>query len=361
MNALQKFLDTPGIELLEHYDRESLLNAGYSTAKVNQWRELHHVYFGPSKFAKLQPRARELARAGGFSIEQLLTIEGQVAKISSPKRRMVARLKLLAVKRTHKAMLAFAKKLLPKPEPKPAPDSITFSPSKAGKRRMTVTCDERDLADLEHALRDGMESDDVPVEHMLAGFLNMLRSGGGVPRAVPRPIVLVPVAEHLALMRGEGDETVFGLTDGTTISGSELLAREYGADLEIALVHPQHGAVNLYRSSRFANDKQRALASLMCTGCPVPECRHGADACESHHIVPWAAGGETNVSNLVPLCRYHNRVNDDDPSRPSRGRIEVMDGVPTWVSPQGYPRRNTLHPDGAMQLLFGSQYSGTHA
>ena len=82
----------------------------------------------------------------------------------------------------------------------------------------------------------------------------------------------------------------------------------------------------------------------------------------------------TNIDNLVMLCRYHNRVNDDDVRAASgvtsgapggeshrgrdrnrgrrRGRIDMIRGRPTWVSPRGYPVPNAYHPYGAMQLLF---------
>ncbi|MCZ6852906.1 MAG: HNH endonuclease signature motif containing protein [Gammaproteobacteria bacterium] len=41
-------------------------------------------------------------------------------------------------------------------------------------------------------------------------------------------------------------------------------------------------------------------------GCRFPGCEqtHYVDA---HHIHHWAHGGETNLENLVLLCRYHHR------------------------------------------------------
>ena len=126
-------------------------------------------------------------------------------------------------------------------------------------------------------------------------------------------------------------------------------------ELEAAVFHPQHGAVNLYRTQRLANDKQRALARAVTPGCPVPGCRHAADACEIHHITAWQHGGETNINNLSPLCRYHNRVNDDDPQRARRGRIEIVDAQPLWHSPRGYSAPNPVHRPGAMKMLYTEQ------
>jgi HNH endonuclease len=52
------------------------------------------------------------------------------------------------------------------------------------------------------------------------------------------------------------------------------------------------------RRALFARDKE---------GCRFPGCtnRHYVDG---HHIKHWANGGETRLSNLVLLCRFHHRL-----------------------------------------------------
>mgnify|MGYP002714566085 FL=1 len=246
---------------------------------------------------------------------------------------------------------------------------------------MTVTADERDMADLEHALTIGADTSKPVAPQMLESFLRLMRGynppgsqsdgnsgqdggedGGseppgtataGVPSAVPRPLLLIPLHEWVKIHKGEGDETILQLTDGTTMTGAEFLNQYYATAenyLEAATFHPEEGAVNLYRGRRLANAKQRTLARATSPTCPVPGCRRGADACEIHHITAWKHGGETNVANLAPLCRYHNRVNDDDPARSRRGRIVNANGTPVWRSPRGYLVRNTTR--GAMDALF---------
>ena len=87
--------------------------------------------------------------------------------------------------------------------------------------------------------------------------------------------------------------------------------------------------------------------------CPVPDCRHAADNCQVHHIKAWSKGGLTNMDNLAMLCRYHNRTNDDDPERSYHGRVDNIRGAPKWRSPRGHLVPNTIHPFGAMTLLYG--------
>ena len=71
--------------------------------------------------------------------------------------------------------------------------------------------------------------------------------------------------------------------------------------------------------------------------------------------VTWARGGHTNLANLAPLCRYHNRVNDDVPGLSRRGRIVRRQGRIYWRSPRGYPVSNPRGHRGAMDLLFGKR------
>ena len=51
---------------------------------------------------------------------------------------------------------------------------------------------------------------------------------------------------------------------------------------------------------------RRALESRDRNQCQFPGCesRH----CDAHHVVHWADGGETQLTNLVQVCRFHHRA-----------------------------------------------------
>ena len=51
---------------------------------------------------------------------------------------------------------------------------------------------------------------------------------------------------------------------------------------------------------------RRALASRD-KGCVFPGCSHNRYV-DGHHIQHWAEGGETRLSNLATLCRFHHRA-----------------------------------------------------
>ena len=341
------------LDTLAGFDREAALEAGIRPGNVNDWALVHNTYFGSTNWTAQQRHAVDLARAGSVSIDQLVLIEKKVRAVKDPREQWSMRFSLLGVGGGYEAVRQKAKALIEE-DPRPPRKQVRFSKSRQGMRTMSVTGEERDIADLEHALLRGVDPARPVAPQMLDNFVRLMRrDGAGVPAAVPRPMVLVPLPAWTRILRGEGDDIILGLTDATTMTGVEFLQQCAGADLEIAAVHPQEGPVNLYRGERLANKKQRDLARVAAPVCPVPGCRHGADCCEIHHITAWRHGGETNWNNLAPLCRYHNRVNDDDPRRVKRGRIERINGTPVWRSPRGYAVPNKYHRFGAVHSLFG--------
>jgi hypothetical protein len=86
-------------------------------------------------------------------------------------------------------------------------------------------------------------------------------------------------------------------------------ARRLGCDASVvAVLEDENGEpLNVGRKSRTIPPSiRRALFSRDKEGCRFPGCtnRHYVDG---HHIKHWANGGETRLSNLVLLCRFHHR------------------------------------------------------
>ena len=165
--------------------------------------------------------------------------------------------------------------------------------------------------------------------------------------------------DFASVTSGCGDDVIVGLSDGTTMTGTELveaaLAGALGENLYAGLFHPTAGPVNLYEA-RFASLKQRVLAMAENLVCPWPDCAVPADRCQVHHIDAHKHGGQTTPSNLTMLCRYHNGVNDDDPHKPgkkSRGRMKRHRGKVRLSTPGGRLIENThaLSSLGAMNLI----------
>lgn len=360
------------IDFLEYFDSQEAIDAGLDTATVRKWETVRNTYFGPTKWTRKQKQAREAARASGFTSDQLHLIESRIKHLTDEREKWNLRFRLLSMRGNFNALKRKADDIVPAKETAAPRKTMAFGKSRGRMRPMRVMAPERDMAALEFALNRRVSADQPAGPQMVDALLEILGlrdedsgepaapphstvSSGVAPvsPAVPRPMILIPYPSYIDILNGDGDETVLGLTDGTTMTGAEFLAEHYGEELEVATFHPQHGAVNLYHTKRFANQKQRDLARATLTTCPVPDCRQPSDNCEIHHVEAWSRGGPTNMANLAPLCRYHNRTNDDHPSRNHRGRIKNIRGAPVWCSPRGFPVANKVHPFGAMTLLFG--------
>lgn len=76
-------------------------------------------------------------------------------------------------------------------------------------------------------------------------------------------------------------------------------------------------------------------------GCAFPDCTIPATWCEAHHIVPWATGGNTSLSDGVLVCSRHHHLLHE-----GKWTVESINGIP-WFRPPKYldpsraARRNT--------------------
>jgi hypothetical protein len=105
---------------------------------------------------------------------------------------------------------------------------------------------------------------------------------------------------------------------------------------------------------------RRALASRD-KGCRVPGCTHKRYV-DGHHVRHWANGGETKLSNLVTLCRFHHRAVHE-------GRLVVErldDGAWRFSKPNGealvgvLPRHTRPLAAGADAGAAWQQLAATH-
>lgn len=335
-----------GVGMLAGFSREAAVAAGLSTTRARDLARVFDTYYGPTKFTRKQADA--LALAEGLPIDQLVLIEKKLVVVASAAERWRIRLDLVRHRGSFRSLSKRISRLIDVPVTAPKP-SCRFTRSREGMRTMTLTYNERDLADLEHTLRSMVDEDRPAAEQMAGSLFRLLREGGGVPRAALRPMILVPIQAYTRIMDGCGDDVELVLTDGTTMTGAEFLTREFGDVLEVAAFHPQKGAVNLYRTQRLANGKQRTMSKLMSPRCAFPDCRHSAETTQTHHMHAWKHGGMTNIDNLAQLCAYHNGVNDDDRWRAIRGHIDNPNGRICWIAPNGTEVPTVT---GAMELLF---------
>ena len=335
-----------GVGVLADFSRDTAMAAGLSTTRTRDLARVHAAFYGPTQHTRKQADA--LALAAGMPIDQLIHIEKKLARVATAAERWRIRLDLVRHRGSFRALTKHADRLIDLPTPAPTP-ACRFSRSRAGMRTMTWTYTERDVADLEHLLRTGIDPSAPAAAQLADALAGLLRDGDTVPKAAFRPIVIVPIADWVRIHSGVGDEVQLVCTDGTTMTGAEYLQQQFGKVLEVAAFHPQDGPVNLYRAQRFANTKQKTMSKLLCPGCAFPGCKHCAETTQTHHIRAWVHGGMTNMDNLAQLCPFHNGVNDDN--REGRfGHIDNHGGRIRWIAPNG--AAVPVDTPGAMELLF---------
>ena len=90
--------------------------------------------------------------------------------------------------------------------------------------------------------------------------------------------------------------------------------------------------LDLGRSRRFVSASQRAALVLRDGGCVFPGCTAEANWCDAHHVIPWEAGGLSDLDNLALLCRYHHMVTHRNGWRMGQGLLAQRF---EWLTPDG--------------------------
>ncbi|GAA2326865.1 HNH endonuclease signature motif containing protein [Dactylosporangium salmoneum] len=169
-----------------------------------------------------------------------------------------------------------------------------------------------------------------------ADMLNaVLRSGQAPEVAGGRPCIglLMPVRRYLQVHdhggvsaemasgdggesgRGSGSDADGGDVDGPAVMAgwgpvSDALVARLSCDatLQQLWLHPENGVpLKLGRAYRNTPAALRRALAARDPFCRWPGCRIPANWCDSHHLREWIRDhGETDVDNLVLLCRYHH-------------------------------------------------------
>ncbi|MDO5033202.1 HNH endonuclease signature motif containing protein [Corynebacterium sp.] len=334
------------IEASAGHTEEQLTAMGASRELARDLHRLHTTYFGPTAYTRKQRGARTTTH----DLETLRTIEGYARRLNNQLHAWHLRAELCATPPAnirHRA-LQLLRELRPTRDITPGIKTIRRN---RGPHSIVITDTPRRIADIHSAItataRTNNTDDDSNTtepttltpnaQDMLAAAHTILtRGGAGAP--VLHSNVIVRLEQFAQITRGEGNDILLPTTDGGTITGAEFIQRKLHDIGYITLVHPTEGPVDLYDTSRFASNKQRIMLAAEHPKCAWFGCHKPADECQTHHIHRWQDGGATNIANLVPLCKYHNAINDDDPTKPTgRGRIHRINGRIHWQPPHGGP------------------------
>ena len=123
-------------------------------------------------------------------------------------------------------------------------------------------------------------------------------------------------------------------------------ARQWACDAGlIPVVLDGAGQVlDLGRTRRLVSGALRRALVLRDGGCSFPGCDRPPRWCDAHHIIPWAQGGTTDLTNTLLVCGHHHRTMHHTTWQARiapDGRPEFI--PPPHLDPHQHPRRNHHH------------------
>lgn len=201
----------------------------------------------------------------------------------------------------------------------PAPDQLRDVPgptrgaaSRGRARRLVELCDGAlaGRAGPEDPAGDDDEPDD-------GGGDPSLRSDGS-RRSRPQLVLRVDLATLLDRDDLPG-ELLTRLTGGklwVDAGTARKLVAERGADLRTVILEDTGAVVGVGRRTRVPTDWLRDATLALHDTCSAPGCLHPARSCDLDHARPWQPteagqpGGRTDIDQLAPLCRRHNRTKE---------------------------------------------------
>lgn len=93
---------------------------------------------------------------------------------------------------------------------------------------------------------------------------------------------------------------------GATISASTIRRLACDADIIPVVLGGPSEILDQGRAQRLVTPGQRLRLSLRDKACTIPGCTVPATWCDAHHVIPWARGGRSDLSNYALLCPRHH-------------------------------------------------------
>jgi hypothetical protein len=99
-----------------------------------------------------------------------------------------------------------------------------------------------------------------------------------------------------------------GVLEGAgPIAGATVQRIACDANITRVVLGPDSAILDMGRNHRLPGLKTRRALRVRDGGCAWPGCDRTVSWTAAHHLVHWAQGGATELSNLVLLCHHHHR------------------------------------------------------
>ncbi|MCU1519285.1 MAG: nuclease [Pseudarthrobacter sp.] len=157
---------------------------------------------------------------------------------------------------------------------------------------------------------------------------------GRVPSPAAQVLVTVPIFSLMGLTDEPADLDGYGPIPA---SMARKLVADGASSFRRVLIDPKSGEpLEIGRKSYGIPPAMRRWLRLRDGRCSFPGCTNHSLDNDADHILAWADGGTTGISNLESLCRKHHRLKHTSAWTPTNAGI---DKPPAWTSPTGrhYP------------------------
>ncbi len=139
---------------------------------------------------------------------------------------------------------------------------------------------------------------------------------------------------------------------GGVISAESTRRLACDATITPVVVGPLGQVLDVGRRTRVVTAAIWAALAVRDGGCAFPGCDTPPTRCDAHHVVHWADGGPTALTNLVLLCHHHHQrvIHDEDHHDRWTVRIHGPTGravftPPAWTRRRGLPLPPLWQPE----------------
>ena len=102
------------------------------------------------------------------------------------------------------------------------------------------------------------------------------------------------------------------LDTGTRVSAGQARRLACESGIVPVVLGAEGEVLDVGRERRLHTPAQRKALSVRYDSCAAEGCERPFAWSEIHHPQPWSLGGETTLTNAIPLCWHHHRRAHDD-------------------------------------------------
>ena len=178
------------------------------------------------------------------------------------------------------------------------------------------------------ALRQQDGNRRTPWDQLTVDAVIMAIGGGDRADRIPEITVLIDLR---TLIDGLHPRAICETDNGVPLPVSTVRRLCCEAEVLPVVLDGAGQALDVGMSKRTATRAQRRALRAMHRTCAHPDCTVPFDACRIHHVIPWQAGGPTDIDHLVPVCEPHHHLVHEG----GWGLTMTADRVATWTRPDG--------------------------